>query len=75
MVVRNCFVFGVFCVVAVLVAALTLRDANSHIFYQLRVYRVEKDHLKQQLWQRQLQLESMTDPERILRAIEDETHE
>jgi hypothetical protein len=75
MVVRNCFTFGVFCVVAVLVAALTLRDANSHLFYRLRLCQVDENHLKQQLWQKQLQLESMTHPGRLLQPVPDPTHQ
>lgn len=73
MVTRICFTFGIFCVVAVLVTALTLRDANSHLFYQLRLAQADENHLKQQLWQKQLQLESLTNPGRILQEIESET--
>jgi hypothetical protein len=70
---RVFYTFGVFCVVVVLVAALMLREANSHMFYQLRVYKVEENHLKQQLWQKQLRLESLTQPQRVLEAtVEDE---
>ncbi len=69
---RACYTFGIFCVVAILVAALTLRDANSHIFYQLRVCRAEQHHLKQLLWQKQLQLESLTDPQRVLELTHEE---
>ena len=66
---RICYTFGVFCIVAVLVAALTLRDANNHMFYQLRVYHADENHLKQQLWQKQLQLESLTNPRRVLEGL------
>lgn len=72
---RICYTFAVFCVVAVLVAALTLRDANSQMFYQLRQYHVDENHLKQQLWQKQLQLESLTNPRHVLERLEDTENE
>jgi len=69
---RICYSFGIFCVVAVLVVALILREANSHMFYQLRVYKLDENLLKQQLWQKQLRLESLTQPQRVLEATEED---
>jgi hypothetical protein len=71
MVSRFCFVYVVFCFVAILVLAIFLRDANSHMFYLSRTYRVEREHLKQQLWQRQLQLEHRTHPGAVIQRLEE----
>ena len=70
MVSRFCFVYVVFCFVAVLVMAIFLRDANSHMFYLSRTYRAEHDRLKQQLRIKQLQLEHRTHPGAVVQRLE-----
>ena len=70
MVSRFCFVYVVFCFVAILVMAIYLRDANSHMFYMSRTYRVEHNRLKQQLRIRQLQLENKTHPGAVVQRLE-----
>jgi hypothetical protein len=71
MVSRFCFVYVVFCFVAILVMAIFLRDANSHMFYLSRTYRAEREQLKQQLWQKQLQLENKTHPGAVIERLEE----
>ena len=70
MVSRFCFVYVVFCFVAVLVMAIFLRDANSHMFYLSRTYCAERDQLQQQLWKKQLQLENKTNPGAVVQRLE-----
>ena len=70
MVSRFCFVYVVFCFVAILVLAIFLRDANSHMFYLSRTYRVEHEQLKQQLWKKRLLLENKTHPGAVIQRLE-----
>ncbi len=63
---KVCFLSVVFYVVAMLVAVVYLRHANNLNFYQLRTHQVELDQLKQQLWQYQLQVETLVAPTKVL---------
>ena len=56
------FVFVVFCFAAILVLAAYLRGASNRVFYKLWSVNTEQGRLKQQLWQKQLQLESLINP-------------
>jgi hypothetical protein len=56
------FVFVVFCFAAILIFAAYLRGASNRIFYKLWSVNTEHGRLKQQLWQKQLQLESLINP-------------
>jgi hypothetical protein len=63
------FVFLVFYFVAVMVVVVFLRDTNNHQFYSLQAYRTDQARLRQQLWQKQLQLESLTRPDAVVRLV------
>ncbi len=65
------FVFAVFCLTAVLLAAIFLRDANNRVFYDLCKYRNELGQLKQQLGAKQLRLEAMTNPAAVTQRLND----
>ena len=56
------FVFVVFYLTAILIFAVYLRGSDNRISYQLYAHRAEQGRLKQQLWQKQLQLESLINP-------------
>ena len=56
------FVFTIFCFAAILIFAAYLRGANNHVFYKLWSVNTEVSQLKQQLWQKQLRLESLINP-------------
>jgi len=56
------FIFAVFCFSSVLIFAVYLRSANNRIFYRLCTYKAEQNRLKQQLGNKQLQLESLINP-------------
>lgn len=62
---RFCFVFVVFYFTAVLLFTVYLRSADNRTFYKLCTTGVEQTRLKQQLWQKQLQLESLINPATI----------
>jgi len=59
------FVFVVFCFTAVLILTVYLRSANNRIFYELCRHRAEQNRLKQQLGNKQLQLENLINPAAI----------
>ena len=59
----------VFYLVAVMVVVVFLRDTNNHLFYTLQAYRTDESRLKQELWQKQLQLESLTRPDAVIRLV------
>ncbi len=66
---RFCFV--IFYFTAVLILTVCLRSANNRIFYKLRTIDAEQGQLKQQLWQKQLQLESLINPAAVSERLEE----
>jgi len=63
------FVLVVFWVTAILILTVHLRNVNNRIFYELCVQRAEQTRLKQHLWQKQLQLESLINPAAVSRRL------
>lgn len=59
---RSRFIFIVFFFTAMLVATVHLRTTSSRIFYKSRAGIVQQDRLRQQLWQKQLMMASLTNP-------------
>ena len=57
---------------AILIFAVYLRSVNNSIFYQLCIYRSEQSRLKQQLGNKQLQLESLINPAAISQHLDEE---
>lgn len=70
MVSRLCFIYVIFWLVAVLVLSIFLRDANHHMFYELRVCRGQYNQAIRHLWQKQLELEQSINPRAILQGLE-----
>jgi len=64
------FVFVVFYVTAVLILTVLVRNANHRMFYRLCELNAEQARLKQQLWQKQLQVESLMSPEVISERLQ-----
>lgn len=56
------FIFIVFFFTALLVATVHLRTTSSRIFYRSRAGVVRQNRLKQQLWQKELMMASLTNP-------------
>ena len=71
MISRFCFVFVVFYFTAVLILTVYLRSADNRIFYKLHTIDIEQSRLKQQLWQKQLQLENLINPAAISQRLDE----
>jgi hypothetical protein len=56
-------------VTAVLIGTVHLRSAEDRIFYKLCKYDTEQNRLKQQLWQKQLQVENFINPAAISQRL------
>jgi hypothetical protein len=55
--------------VATLIVAVYLRGANHRVFYQRCTHRMEQGRLQQELWQKQLRVESLINPASISRRV------
>jgi hypothetical protein len=62
---RLCFVLVIFFFAATLIISVYLRDSDRRVFYTLRRYRIEQGRLQQELWQKQLRVESLINPASI----------
>jgi cytochrome c-type biogenesis protein CcmE len=62
---RLCFVLVIFCFAATLIVSVYLRDSNHRVFYTLRRCKIEQGRLQQDLWQKQLRVESLINPASI----------
>lgn len=67
---RFCFVFAVVYFTGILILTVHIRSANDRILYNLCKIRAEQDRLKQQLWVKQLQLESLINPAAVSERLE-----
>jgi hypothetical protein len=67
---RSRLVFIVFYLTAILIATVHLRTVSSRLFYRFRTAVVARDRIKSQLWQKQIQLESLINPSAISEYIE-----
>jgi hypothetical protein len=63
------FIFVIFYLTAVLIFAAYLRSAENQVFYKICTQRVQQGRLKQQLWQKQLQLESLISPSTVSQRL------
>ena len=59
---RLCFAFVIFFFAGALILAVYLRGANHRVFYTLRRHTIEQNRLRQELWQKQLRVEALTNP-------------
>jgi len=66
---RFYFIFVVFYFTAVLILTVGLRSADNQIFYKLCTVNNEQSRLKQQLWQKQLQLEGLINPAAVSQSL------
>ena len=65
------FVFVVFYFTAVLILTVSLRSAANRIFYKLCTVNAEQSRLKQELWQKQLQLENLINPAAVSQRLDE----
>lgn len=68
---RLCFIMVVFFFAATLIVAVYLRGSNYRVFYTLSRYKVEQGRLQQELWQKQLRVESLINPASISHRLGD----
>jgi preprotein translocase subunit SecG len=66
---RFSFVLVVFFFAATLIVAVYLRGADKWTFYEIRTSRIEQGRLQQELWQKQLRVESLINPASISRKL------
>lgn len=59
---RLSIVLVIFFFAATLIVSVYLRDSNRRVFYTLRRYKIEQGRLQQDLWQKQLRVESLISP-------------
>lgn len=67
---RLCIVLVVFFFAATLILAVYLRGSKDRVFYTLQRYRIEQDRLRQELWQKQLRVESLVNPASISERLD-----
>lgn len=67
---RFCLVLVVLFFAATLILAVYLRGSNHRIFYALQRQRVEQNQLRQELWQKQLRVESLINPAAISERLD-----
>jgi len=65
---RFCFVLVIFFFAATLIVAVYLRGADKRTFYEVRMCKIEQGRLQQELWQKQLRVESLINPASISRV-------
>ena len=65
---RFCFVIFFFTVI--LIIAVSLRNANNRILYELCLYRAQVNQLKQELGVKQLQFENLTNPAAVKQRLD-----
>ncbi len=65
--------FIIFFLTAALILTIHLRTSASRLFHQARLAQVQQDQLTQQLWKKQLELEGLTQPQRVLERLSEET--
>lgn len=54
---------------ATLIVAVFLEGANRRTFYTLRRHKIEQGRLQQELWQKQLQVEALTNPTSVSQRL------
>jgi len=66
------FVYSILCVSAILIFAVYLRSANNRTFYKLYMLETSRSRLKQQLGNKQLQVEGLINPAAVAERLEQE---
>ncbi|PKL46381.1 MAG: hypothetical protein CVV39_07280 [Planctomycetes bacterium HGW-Planctomycetes-1] len=67
------YIFVVLVIFLVLISAVYLRRAQNTAFYRFRSSQLKTTRLKQQLWQKQLQLENYITPASVSEIVKDKT--
>ncbi len=64
------FVLVVLFFAATLILTVYLRDSKNRDFYMLRRCKIEQGRLQQELWQKQLRVESLINPAAISQRLD-----
>lgn len=72
---RWCFVFVIFYFTAVLIFTICLRSAEHRVFYQLCTIKAEQGRLKQELREKQLQVEELINPAIVSEGVGEDNSE
>ena len=67
---RLSFVLVVLFFAATLILTVYLRDSKNRDFYTLRRCKIEQGRLQQELWQKQLRVESLINPAAISQRLD-----
>jgi len=67
---RFSFVLVIIFFAATLIVAVYLRGADKRTFYEVRMCKIEQGRLQQELWQKQLRVESLINPASIARIAQ-----
>lgn len=70
---RSRFIFIIFYVTAAMILTVHLRVDSARAFNHCRAAYIEQARLKQQLWQKQIELESLINPNAI-KSTDDSTN-
>ena len=65
------FVFVILCFTALLTLTVYLRTEESRIIYRLCAVNAEQSRQRQQLWQKQIMVESLTNPAAVSKVVAD----
>ncbi len=65
--------YVIFVITAALIATTHLRISASRMFHQARQAQIRQTHLRQQLWKKQLELEGLLQPQKVLPYLPEET--
>jgi len=69
---RFCLVIVIFYFTAILICTVYLRNSNNRVFYQIYKVNTEQERLRQQLRQKQLQLEVIINPAAVRQRLKAE---
>jgi len=65
------FVFVILCLTALLTLTVYLRTEESRIICRLCAVNVEQNRQRQQLWQKQIMVENLTNPAAVSKLVAD----
>jgi len=65
------FVYVILCLTALLTITVHLRTEESRVIYRLCAVNVEQNRQRQQLWQKQIMVENLTNPAAVSKILAD----
>jgi hypothetical protein len=65
--------FVIFVLTATMIGTAHLRISASKMFHKARQAQTRQTHLRQQLWKKQIELEGLLQPQKVLPYLSEET--